>query len=436
MCQARVRMAVRNRPTTMQDGSEGVRREKGRMFRCGPGSDRHLCRFVGADAGSRRTFYMRLLSDFERFPAFHLTLVSLSNICFMSSKRGRKRNDNLPPNRARDVQRAFRARRAAHLQVSSLVLFFGRSVANRCTLGRVQELEQRVMELEEENNALRIALNLPPASRPSLGKGPTGKDRPRALEGSSRSYPSSAKSRESSNADLDSPPSTRTNSLSPSAMTSVRPSPRTAPTLESGGAWDQSLLMGEQHATDGQGGSTTYPLPSSASITHKGVHQYSFSDPMPPNNRGSMGSGIYMGSQQSHYSPTHDRPMASTYGSAGYIARDSRDEQQYPYSQPQYPNHDSGMQSHSPTTSTAHHSQIHHPRESLPAQSNVSYSQRRSNTEPHPFRAILSQPHPHVSHPMQLNNSIRLPSPHDNGPPSQRPSPHYGGVEGRLNSIP
>ena len=36
----------------------------------------------------------------------------------MSSKRGRKRNDNLPPNRARDVQRAFRARRAAHLQVS------------------------------------------------------------------------------------------------------------------------------------------------------------------------------------------------------------------------------------------------------------------------------------------------------------------------------
>lgn len=32
-------------------------------------------------------------------------------------KRGRKRNDNLPPNRNRDVQRAFRARRAAHLEV-------------------------------------------------------------------------------------------------------------------------------------------------------------------------------------------------------------------------------------------------------------------------------------------------------------------------------
>ncbi|KAH9958604.1 hypothetical protein BC827DRAFT_1115067, partial [Russula dissimulans] len=75
----------------------------------------------------------------------------------MSSKRGRKRNDNLPPNRARDVQRAFRARRAAHLDA----------------------LEQRVAELEEENGNLRAALNLPPANRLPLGKGPTGKDKPK-----------------------------------------------------------------------------------------------------------------------------------------------------------------------------------------------------------------------------------------------------------------
>ncbi|KAI0032529.1 hypothetical protein K488DRAFT_8763, partial [Vararia minispora EC-137] len=75
----------------------------------------------------------------------------------MSSKRGRKRNDNLPPNRARDVQRAFRARRAAHLEA----------------------LENRVAELEEENAQFRIALKLPPANRPPLGKGPTGKDKPK-----------------------------------------------------------------------------------------------------------------------------------------------------------------------------------------------------------------------------------------------------------------
>ncbi|KAF9064181.1 hypothetical protein BDP27DRAFT_1230860, partial [Rhodocollybia butyracea] len=78
----------------------------------------------------------------------------------MSSKRGRKRNDSLPPNRARDVQRAFRARRAAHLQA----------------------LEERVTSLEEENDCLRQALNLPPANRPALGKGPTGKDKPRSCE--------------------------------------------------------------------------------------------------------------------------------------------------------------------------------------------------------------------------------------------------------------
>ncbi|TRM59914.1 hypothetical protein BD626DRAFT_145520 [Schizophyllum amplum] len=79
-----------------------------------------------------------------------------------TAKRGRKRNDNLPPNRARDAQRAFRARRAAHLQ----------------------ELEARMTELEEENNALRRALNLPPAYRPPLGSGPTGKNPPKPRQGS------------------------------------------------------------------------------------------------------------------------------------------------------------------------------------------------------------------------------------------------------------
>ncbi|KAJ7880681.1 hypothetical protein B0H13DRAFT_1522192, partial [Mycena leptocephala] len=73
----------------------------------------------------------------------------------MSSKRGRKRNDNLPPNSARNNQRAFRARRAAHLEA----------------------LQQRISELEEENGRLRQALNLPPANRPPMGTGPTGRDK-------------------------------------------------------------------------------------------------------------------------------------------------------------------------------------------------------------------------------------------------------------------
>jgi len=71
----------------------------------------------------------------------------------MATMRGRKRTDDPTPNRARDIQRAFRARRAAHLE----------------------SLEQRIRELDEENNYFRKMLNLPVAIRPPLGKGPTGR---------------------------------------------------------------------------------------------------------------------------------------------------------------------------------------------------------------------------------------------------------------------
>ncbi|KAF8591092.1 hypothetical protein K439DRAFT_1611429 [Ramaria rubella] len=77
----------------------------------------------------------------------------------MSSKRGRKVNKDLPPSRARDVQRAFRARRAAHLEA----------------------LEDRVAVLEQENSLLRAALKLPPSDRPLLGRGPTGKEKPKSI---------------------------------------------------------------------------------------------------------------------------------------------------------------------------------------------------------------------------------------------------------------
>lgn len=71
----------------------------------------------------------------------------------MAAVRGRKRTEDSTPNRARDIQRAFRARRAAHLE----------------------SLEDRINELEEENNYFRAMLNLPAAQRPQLGKGPTGR---------------------------------------------------------------------------------------------------------------------------------------------------------------------------------------------------------------------------------------------------------------------
>ncbi|KAG6844966.1 hypothetical protein H0H87_002080 [Tephrocybe sp. NHM501043] len=111
----------------------------------------------------------------------------------MSSKRGRKRNDNLPPNRARDVQRAFRARRAAHLLA----------------------LEQRVSELEDENAQLRKMVGWPPDDRPSLGRGPTGKDKPKA---DNRDSGGSHATDFFSNHGSESGSSPRTSSLSPIAI--------------------------------------------------------------------------------------------------------------------------------------------------------------------------------------------------------------------------
>ncbi|KAK4054000.1 hypothetical protein OIO90_003645 [Microbotryomycetes sp. JL221] len=56
------------------------------------------------------------------------------------ARRGRKQDDSLPPSRSRDMQRAFRARRAAHLEL----------------------LEAKVDRLERENNELRQRLGMPP----------------------------------------------------------------------------------------------------------------------------------------------------------------------------------------------------------------------------------------------------------------------------------
>ncbi|KAG6850687.1 hypothetical protein H0H93_009845 [Arthromyces matolae] len=134
----------------------------------------------------------------------------------MSSKRGRKRNDNLPPNRARDVQRAFRARRAAHLLA----------------------LEQRVAELHEENATLREMVGWPPDDRPSLGKGPTGKDNPKL---GARTYGSQAIDFFNNGSESDSP--SRTSSLSPSAP----PGSSHGLHVIDSEIWENALTMEEFH---------------------------------------------------------------------------------------------------------------------------------------------------------------------------------------------
>ncbi|KAH9057816.1 hypothetical protein EDB87DRAFT_1628334 [Lactarius vividus] len=303
----------------------------------------------------------------------------------MSSKRGRKRNDNLPPNRARDVQRAFRARRAAHLDA----------------------LEQRVAELEEENSNLRAALNLPPANRLPLGKGPTGKDKPKPTP-APPSRPSTTLevvSRAGSSAD--SPTSTRAQSLSPSTITaSMRPSPNAVHSLEGGGPWDQSMMMGEeqnQQPPHSSSPSTGYPLPGVPGH-NKPPSQYSYPSPAQSSSRTTLPGTMYMpvapqGNQ--NFGHATDRPLTEAYG-GNYPVRDPREDQQrFSYSQTSYSGPEAGhLPQHSPSTPSLHYSTQQH-RDASSAQTPIPFAHRRSITDPQGFSSLVNQ-YPHLPPPPAL----------------------------------
>ncbi|KAG6373420.1 hypothetical protein JVT61DRAFT_6569 [Boletus reticuloceps] len=293
----------------------------------------------------------------------------------MSSKRGRKRNDNLPPNRARDVQRAFRARRAAHLQA----------------------LELRVSELEEENNHLRAALNLPPASRPALGKGPTGKDKPKSLDNPALSQ-STSKSRDSSPIG-ESPSPRRSESTSPSVIGGT--SLRTPPIID-GSNWDDGFMMNDQQSASSHvpcSPPVAYSMRQVApsSVAQKSPQQFAFSSTaIPPR---SLVSNVPSHPLQSSYAHTADRPISSGYNDMNYLLCDVRETGHYSYHYQQPPfSGESPLSSHSPQLPV--HSQpppgAHRPN----MQQTMPFQQRRSHTEPHAFRSLggdlhLPSPPPH-----------------------------------------
>ncbi|KAJ8474055.1 hypothetical protein ONZ45_g16078 [Pleurotus djamor] len=299
----------------------------------------------------------------------------------MSSKRGRKRNDNLPPNRARDVQRAFRARRAAHLQA----------------------LEQRVNDLEEENDCLRQALNLPPANRPPLGKGPTGKDKPKPLDGVRTTFDYS---RDSSSADAESPTSTRTSSLSPSAITASVPS-RSVQVMESASSWDQSLLLGDHHPDShlSSAASPTYPLPPmTAPLPSKPFH---YSGAYTHSSRHSI-SGPPLYTMPHHpFSSQDDRSISNGYGSSSSYLEHTREQPRQPdytYHPSAYQSHDSSVNAENPPATAPAHSQTHH----RDFSATLPYPHRRSQTEPHYSIGPGFSP---MSQPMSSQNLDRAPSP-------------------------
>ncbi|KAJ4480080.1 hypothetical protein J3R30DRAFT_3873875 [Lentinula aciculospora] len=288
----------------------------------------------------------------------------------MSSKRGRKRNDNLPPNRARDVQRAFRARRAAHLQA----------------------LEQRVSELEEENNCLRQALNLPPANRPLLGKGPTGKDKPKTYNTPNGLTTMSLNSRGSS----DSPPSTRMSSQSPESAIVGLDDP----------AWDQTIVMSDTHSDlPSSSASSSYPLPPMSAPPSSKYIQY---NPYPPPSRSSSVSGpVYMNSQPTYVQSTDRSMSSSSYPSPTFpsIRLDARQEARTPYSYSHSPYDSDSLVQNAPPSAPPH---MHSQRDP-----SLSYPTRRSITEPYNVDVGYSHlPNPISQHPI---HGPSPPQPQDNG---------------------
>ena len=358
----------------------------------------------------------------------------------MSSKRGRKRNDNLPPNRARDVQRAFRARRAAHLEVRDLQISPRPlppppSVLIDFFFYTLQALEQRVSELEDENNTLRAALNLPPANRPVLGKGPTGKDKPKpystsgSRNASGTSVPPAPTSRGGSSAESPSP--TRTDSISPSTITAnMRPSPHSGHNVDAG-SWDQHMLLG-----DDQTESHTSPPSAGYSLSSINAHkppqsQYSF--PSPSSSRNPLSNSMYIPPvQQStqNFAHTADRPMGDAYGNPGYPLRDIREEpQHFPYTQSPFSPTDGGQRHHHPPATPAIHA-VHPPPRDHSGTLPYGHGNRRSGNEPQSYQNIVNHHYPHLPPPQSSTGALRRLSPpriSDLSHPTLRPPFSNGG---------
>ncbi|KAI0360047.1 hypothetical protein OH77DRAFT_1434391 [Trametes cingulata] len=301
----------------------------------------------------------------------------------MSSKRGRKRNDNLPPNRARDVQRAFRARRAAHLEA----------------------LEQRVAELEDENNTLRAALHLPPANRPPLGKGPTGKDKPKTNTTKPPSAAANLAALLPSIPALTSagtlPPMSRTESPLSTASTSAH-------SMSPDPALGASLPLAQPSAPDLDPAAWPDPMfadkDSNAPLPPSG---YSLPPPAAQNSPfASLGRSTTSDLFAPQLSDKFQGYPGSEEKSFGYLPSDDRRAFSYPHSVLSGHPHPSAPSS-VPTSLQTHGGSAGGGGEAELQPSLPGFLQRRSLTEPDSYRTLLNQ----ISHVAPSQNGLHTPAP-------------------------
>jgi hypothetical protein len=263
---------------------------------------------------------------------------------------------------------------------------------------------------------------MPPANRPALGKGPTGKDKPRSLSvhpsGSGQdefapeagpSHPSSPGSVASAPS-LSPPPGTHAARLSPSALDwseaksdmmqqqhSVTISPSITPGPYSSAYAHQAPPPSSSFAAPSPVSppfSTTQPSPSNASYSQSGMSYMSAPPPAPtprPQSPHPYGQGLSAGRpdvstpmflaglQGGSYPSPAERSLSHGFTPSGYI------DSSHAYASPiSAEAHDSGMPPmlHRASMPGAH------ARELAPNMSGL-YGQRRAVPEPHAFRPGL-----------------------------------------------
>ncbi|KAG6839636.1 hypothetical protein C0991_000628 [Blastosporella zonata] len=299
----------------------------------------------------------------------------------MSSKRGRKRNDNLPPNRARDVQRAFRARRTAHLVA----------------------LEQSVSELEEENAKLRNMVGWPPDDRPSLGKGPTGRDKPKLglADGhdGGGSYAADVLSKSAGS-------SPRTRSFSPTAI----PGSSHGMYVIDSDAWENASTI---FKPDDQPPESPYQFPPMRTLVSTKSVYSTYEGALPSSlptslSRSPISPESTYTETSASYSHSIEGQMGGSYNSSSFVGRSGEVHEDCPrhhftYHPSPYQNHDAHIHSQSPPPPVSapphphHHTWLHQRDISAP------YAHRRAVTKQY----SVNQLHSSLPTQMQAQQSTR-----------------------------
>lgn len=284
----------------------------------------------------------------------------------------------------------------------------------------------------------------PPDTRAPLGKGPTGKDKPKAFDsGGVQSDFFSSHDSETDVADSSPPRS----SLSPSDVTTT-PSRQMQVIDES---WDQALIMNEHQSGVHSSSESTYQVspmaPMPAPVPSKELSYPSYTNSLPSSSRSSMSSNnmsssnMYMASPASYPNAGPSERSVHSYNSSSFgniRGGDMRVEsprQHYPYSQPSYQTHDPNMHSPPPSVSIPGHAT----HQSGHRESPVPYGHRRALTDTQTY--TIGQGFPHLPNPAQLQQNIRPPDnmhrlhPSDSHDQQQTYRTIAYGPDGRLNSL-